>query len=354
MKNQPLPSNNMQVSVQDAAMELSEQQQGMVRCYEQMPSYAVVLLKKIEELEHTTNSVLTEAVNGIKHEVHINKDELLHGVSQACMRATHAEEVSLKMAAECHELRTQMTQQQHIIDAQDAQLRLWQMQSEQDKPSRAGKLNTLYIAPSCINNAPFSAEQMEYSQATITTEPNTRGGVEVQFTNKEECVELLKEFPNTKNTKKPYRATYARTLLQQRRDRLYFAIKQRLPRGMSSYQVKGQLYITNAAVSLAKKEEAPSGPYPSWLHAKTGPAGMDIGEPINLESVPQYARQVIELAAYKYKQKEGITTHRTPMRTLTDDGIEADISDVEMADRAARGRRSPTGETPGAKRATKK
>ena len=122
---------------------------------------------------------------------------------------------------------------------------------------------------------------------------------------------MLKKFPNIKNTQLPYRASYAKTPLHQRRDRLYNAIKQRLPRGMTGYMVKGQLHVTTGAVSLAKKGEAPSESYPSWLHAKISPAGMDIDEPINLDSVPQYARQAIEYA---------------------------------------RGRRSPTGETPGGKR----
>ena len=119
---------------------------------------------------------------------------------------------------------------------------------------------------------------------------------------------------------------------------------------MTGYMVKGQLHVTTGAVSLAKKGEAPSESYPSWLHAKISPAGMDIDEAINLESVPQHARQAIEYAEYKHKQKRGNSTDTTPMRTLTDGDSGADVTDVEMADRFSRGRRSPTGETPGGKR----
>ena len=315
-----------------------------------VPPYATVLMQKLEE----STATMTHAMHDIKQEMHSNKEELMQGVNQAFMRAAHAEEMSVKTSsecrAECRELREHIAQQQHIIDAQDAQLRLWQMQSELDRPFRAEKMHTVYIAPTHTNTdkAPFSSEQLDYSQAKVTTKPNMRGGVEVQFANRDETDDMLKKFPNIKNTQMPYRASYAKTPLQQRRDRLYTAIKQRLPRGMTGYMVKGQLHITTGAMSLAKKGEAPSESYPSWLHAQITPAGMDVGDPINLENVPQYARQAIEYAEYKHKQKKGNNTDSTPMRTLTDGG--ADISDVEMADKFSRGRRSPTGETPGGKR----
>ena len=346
MKNQPPAPSNMQVT-RDASFEQHTVSQGEREMFTNLPPYAMVLLKEMKQ----TQAALIDGMHGMKQEMHSNKDELMHGMNQACARAAHAEEVSVKTASECHE---RMTHMQHIIDSQNAQLQLWQMQSELDRPHRADKINTVYIAPTPNNTSrvPFSSEQLDYSQAEITTKPNTRGGVEVKFASAQDTGEMLQKYPNIKNTQMPYRASYAKTPLQQRRDRLYTAIKQRLPRGTTGFMVKGQLYITTGAVSLAKKGEAPSDPYPAWLHAKITPAGMDIGDPINLESVPQYARQVIELAEYKHLRHKGNNTGTTPMRTLTDGGT--DISDVEMADRFSRGRRSSTGETPGGKRQANK
>jgi len=339
MKNQHQPPPNMQVNARDTSSAQTVSEGGFA-----------LVLQKMEQSERKTIDALTDALNGVKLEMQNNKDEVMHGVSDACTRAARAEEISVKTAAECHELRTTITHQQHIIDEKDAQLRLWQLQSEQDRPFRAEKMNTVYVVPTPSNNTPFSSEELEYSQASITTKPNTRGGVEVKFTSREECGEILKQFPNIKNTQKPYRASYAKTPLQQRRDRLYYAIKQRLPRGVTGYIAKGQLHVTPGSVSMAQKGEAPSNPYPAWLHAKVTPSGMDIsGDPINLESVPHNARQATEYAEYEHMQKTGNNNRTTPMRTLTDGG-EADISDVEMADRASRGRSSPTGETPGGKR----
>ena len=94
-----------------------------------VPPYATVLMQKLEE----STATMTHAMHDIKQEMHSNKEELMQGVNQAFMRAAHAEEMSVKTSsecrAECRELREHIAQQQHIIDAQDAQLRLWQMQS---------------------------------------------------------------------------------------------------------------------------------------------------------------------------------------------------------------------------------
>lgn len=328
--------------------------------FAESPPWALFLLEQMKTMTGTMSGMRHELhtnMHEMKKEMHSNKDELLQGVMQANTRAVHAEELSRKAAHEVHELRAHIAQQQHTIDDKEAQLRLWQLQSEQDRPARAEKQNTVYITPTPSNTTktPFSAEDMDYSQASISTKPNTRGGVEVKCSNREQCAEMLKQYPNVKNTQKPYRAAYAKTPLQQHRDRLFYVIKQRLPRGVTGYMSKGHLYVTNAAVPIAKKGEAPSDCYPSWLHVKTSPAGMDISaEPVNMDEVPHYAHQVLELAECAFKLKKGNNTHTTPMRTLTDGGPEAEISDVEMADRAARGRRSPTGETPGPKRAAKK
>lgn len=348
----PPETSNMQVSTRDTT-------DSPVSTSEDMPPYMAVVSKQLQamhkqmvESEQRTTAAITDATKSM----HSSMDEMRRGVNQASMMSAHAEKLTQKMASECHELRMRVSHMQHTIDAKDAQIQLWQMQSELDRPARAEKMNTVYIAPTRYNTSrtPFSSELLDYSQATVTTKANMQGGVEVKFANREESVDMLKQYPSVKNTQKPYRATYAKTPLQQRRDRLYTAIKQRLPRGITGYIAKGQLRVTTAPVHLAKKGEAPSDTYPSWLHAKTGPAGMNVSEHVNLEAVPEFARQVVELAEYEHKHKNGNNTHTTPIRSITDGGDEADISDVEMTDRVARGRRSPTGETPGAKRAATK
>lgn len=322
---------------------------GQMVSQEEMPPYAICMIQTLkQEMQNSRDEM--------KHELHTHNEEVMRVVSEACMKATRADELSMKTATEMHELRTLVTTQQHIIDEKEALLRLWQLQSELDKPLRTEKHNTVYVTPTPSNasKTPFSVQELDYSQADVLTKPNTRGGVEVKCGSREESDALLKEYPNVKNTQKPYRATYAKTPLMQSRDRLFSSIKQRLPRGLYGYFMKGQLYVTAADVSHAKKGEAPTDIYPAWLHVKAGPTGMDIrADPVNLEAVPNFAHQIVQGAEYNFKKMKGTNINTTPIRTLTDGGNEAEITDVEMADTVARGRRSPTGETPGAKKAAK-
>lgn len=326
----------------------SQSQSGSVSTHE--PSIGV-LLTKMNELHQQNVAFQRESKSDMTNmcqEFKLMRDEMAQSMQHALTRATHAEDLSNKTAHEVAELKSIVSQQQHTIDVQQTQLQMWQLQSELDRPQRAEKMNTVYVVPSANNyaQAPFPAsEHFDPAQARSAGKASSCNGVEVTLNSREACIGLLKKFPMVKNTDQFYKATFAKTPLQQRRERFYNKIKMHLPRSVSGITMKGQLYIANAPMSQIKKREASLALYPSWNHANVTPNGLDVLNPVRLDLVPEFARHALQSI-------DSEKTGHNLIHTMTHSEI--DVSDVEMADRFTRGRRSPTGETPDTKRAATK
>jgi len=96
-----------------------------------------------------------------------------------------ANENSSKKNAKIQAVKSTVQQQALKIKVLELERMLWHMQTEQDRPQRKDKLNTLYITPTSSSTSPFLEAVARQLSGTITSisSSNDKGGVQAKFSN---------------------------------------------------------------------------------------------------------------------------------------------------------------------------
>jgi hypothetical protein len=271
-------------------------------------------------MQQMLNSQLTHALQHFTHtttSLGNNIAAMRAAVETASADSARATAYSAQAAEEVKQLAAVVQQQAAKIESLELERVLWQMQTEQDRPQRQEKMNSLFITPSNSSSSPFTAtaagEQaskiISISSPTLTTK-----GVEVKFNSKEAAIAVQQQYPfpnKSTPTTAPYKATFAKTRLQQQRDRLHGAIRQRLPHGVTGFFKGGQLHISKAPPAEARASPD-AAPYPSWIHVTSGPSGLDMINHVNLVEVPETAQQVLAMQQHHTRNVQQHTQARSP------------------------------------------
>ena len=299
------------------------------------PPHAPVTMHDIQQLLHSQLQPALQHFTLTSNSLSNNFAALRQTVEASSAESAKATAYSAQAAAEVKQLGEVIQQQAAKIASLEIERVLWQMQTEQDRIQRQEKMNSLFITPSNSSSSPFTATaagEQAGSIISISNPTNIAKGVEVKFKSKDAANAVQQRFAFPKKatpTTAPFKAIYAKTRVQQQRDRLNSTIKQRLPLGVTGFYKGGQLHISKAPPAEARTSPD-AAPYPSWLHVTSGPSGLDMMNYVNLVEVPETAQQVLAMQQHHARNVQHTHARSPPRSPAQPLNLAASLNDHDM------------------------